>query len=112
MTEDEIWVHHFEPESKRASMKWRHPTAPCSKKLKSQQFAGKVMVTVSWDSVGVILVDFMSKGATINSDVYIYIYIKKAESKQNKNVRIRRLGFKTSTNTILQAKLIQTEFII
>ena len=29
------------------------------------------MVTVFWDSVGMILVDFMSKGATINSDVYI-----------------------------------------
>ena len=29
------------------------------------------MVTVFWDSVGVILVDFMSKRATINSDVYI-----------------------------------------
>ena len=29
------------------------------------------MVTVFWDSVGVILVDFMSKEATINSDVYI-----------------------------------------
>ena len=29
------------------------------------------MVTVLWNSVGVILVDFMSKGATINLDVYI-----------------------------------------
>ena len=29
------------------------------------------MVVVFWDSVGVILVDFMSKGTTINSDVYI-----------------------------------------
>ena len=29
------------------------------------------MVTVFWDSVGVILIDFMSKGATINSNVYI-----------------------------------------
>ena len=28
-------------------------------------------MTVFWDSVGVILVDFLSKGATINSDVYI-----------------------------------------
>ena len=28
------------------------------------------MVTVFWDSVGVILVDFMFKRATINSDVY------------------------------------------
>ena len=52
-------------------MEWRHPTSPRSKKLKSQQSAGKVMVTVFWDRFGVILVDFMSKEATINSDVYI-----------------------------------------
>ena len=71
MIGDETWAHHFEPESKRASMEWRHPTSPRLKKFKSQQSAGKVMVTVFWDSVGVILVDFMSKGATISSDVYM-----------------------------------------
>ena len=71
VTGDETWVHHFEPESKRASMEWCHPTSSRSKKFKSQQSAGKVMVTVCWDFVSVILVDFMSKGATINSDVYI-----------------------------------------
>ena len=27
VTEDETWVHHFERESKRASMKWRHSTS-------------------------------------------------------------------------------------
>ena len=71
VTEDETWVHHFKPESRRASMEWHHPTSTCSKKFKSQQSAGKVMVTVFWYSVGVIPVDFMSKGATINLDVYI-----------------------------------------
>ena len=71
MTGDETWVQPFEPESKRASMEWRHPISPCSKKFNSQQSPGKVMVTVFWNSDGVILVDFMSKGATINSDVYI-----------------------------------------
>ena len=25
VTGDETWVHHFEPESKKASMEWRHP---------------------------------------------------------------------------------------
>ena len=67
---DETWVHHFKPESKRASMEWCHPIPPRSK-FKSRQSAGKVMVTVFWDSVGMITVDFMSKGATINSNVYI-----------------------------------------
>ena len=71
VTRDETWVYHFKPESKRASMEWRHPTSPLSKKFKSQQSAGKVIVTVFWDSVGVILVDFMFKGATMNLDVYI-----------------------------------------
>ena len=66
VTGDKTWVHHFEPESKRALMEWRHRPSPRSKKFKSQQF-----VTVFWDSVGVILVDFMSKGATINPDIYI-----------------------------------------
>ena len=71
VTRDETWVHHFETESKRASIEWRHPTSPRLKKFKSQQSAGKVMVTVFWDSVDTILVDFMYKGATINLDVYI-----------------------------------------
>ena len=84
MTRDETWVHHFELESKQASVEWRHATSPCLKKFKSQQSAGKVMVTVFWDSVGVILVDFMSKQATINSDVYIDRF-KKVESKNTKS---------------------------
>ena len=71
VTGDEPWVHHFEPESKSASMDWCHSTSPRWKKFKPQQSSGKVMVTVFWDSVGVVLVDFMSKGATIKSNVYI-----------------------------------------
>ena len=61
-------------------MEWCHPTSPCTKKSKSQQSAGKVMVTVLWDSAGVILIDFMFKGVTINSDVYIDI-LKKLKAR-------------------------------
>ena len=94
VTGDETMVHHFEPESKRASMKWRHPTSPRSKKFKSQQSAGKVMVTVFWDSVGVILIDFMSKGATINSDVYI-------DTLKKLKARIRRVRSALKMSKIL-----------
>ena len=27
-TQDECWVHHFEPETKRQSMQWKHSTSP------------------------------------------------------------------------------------
>ena len=71
VTGDETWVHHYEPQLKRSSMEWRHPTSPRAKKFKSQRSAGKIMATVFWDIEGVILVDFMPKGTTINSDAYI-----------------------------------------
>ena len=43
ITGDETWVYHFEPESKRRSMEWRHPTSPRTKKFKAQNSAGKIM---------------------------------------------------------------------
>ena len=71
VTGDETWVHHYKPESKRSSMEWRRPTSPRIKKFKSQRSAGKIMAAVFWDIEGIILVDFMPKGTSINSDVYI-----------------------------------------
>ena len=41
------------------------------------------MVTVFWDSVSVILVDFMSKGATINS----YVYMDTSQKVKSKNTK-------------------------
>ena len=71
ITGDETWVYHFEPKSKRRSMEWRHPNSPRTKKFKAQKSAGKITATVFWDSQSVILLDFLPKGKTINSEVYI-----------------------------------------
>ena len=50
---------------------WSGAIPPHHAQRSSNLSSLQVMVTMFWDSVGVILVDFMSKGATINSDVYI-----------------------------------------
>ena len=73
VTGDETWAHHYEPESKRQSMEWRHPQSPKKKKFKTTASAGKVMITVFWDIDGAILVDMTARGETINSDAYIKI---------------------------------------
>ncbi|PNF31454.1 hypothetical protein B7P43_G03413 [Cryptotermes secundus] len=70
VTEDETWCHHYEPESKRQSMEWRHPDSPRNKKFKTQPSAGKVMCTAFWDMRGVILLDFLEPGETVNSERY------------------------------------------
>ena len=65
-----MWAHHYEPESKRQSMEWKHPESPTKKKFKTQCSAGKVMFTIFWDSEGAILENFLEKGCTINSVRY------------------------------------------
>ncbi|UYV80508.1 hypothetical protein LAZ67_19000385 [Cordylochernes scorpioides] len=67
---DETWAHHFTPESKQQSMQWRHSGSPPPKKAKTVPSAGKVMVSVFWDSEGVILLDFLNKGQTITGNYY------------------------------------------
>lgn len=70
ITGDESWVHHYEPETKRQSMQWQHLGSPSPKKFKLGPSAGKVMITVFWDKRGIILIEFLPQGQTINSIRY------------------------------------------
>ena len=54
VTGDETWIHHYDPESKQQSMQWKHPSSPAAKKFKTQPLAGKLMLTIFWDSQGPI----------------------------------------------------------
>jgi hypothetical protein len=46
VTGDETWVHHCQPETKRMSMQWKHPSSPAAKKFKMQPLAGKLILTI------------------------------------------------------------------
>ena len=70
VTGDETWAFHFTPETKQQSREWRHSSSPKPRKFKTTQSAGKVMATVIWDRKGVLLVNFMAHGTTINADRY------------------------------------------
>jgi len=49
---------------------------PSKKKFKTLPSVGKVMCIVFWDRKGMILLDFLEPGQTINSDRYIVSLIK------------------------------------
>jgi hypothetical protein len=66
VTGDETWLHHIEPETKRQSMEWHHVNSPKKKKFKSAPSAGKVMATVFFYSEGLLLVDILPQGTTID----------------------------------------------
>ena len=70
LTQDECWVYHFEPETKKQSMQWKHLQSPPSKNAKVVLSARKVMASVFWDAKGVVFVDYLPKGKTINGEYY------------------------------------------
>lgn len=70
VTVDESWIHHFDPETKQQSMTWKRPSSPTPKKFKVSSSAGKVMASVFWDAEGVIMIDYLQKGATITGSYY------------------------------------------
>ena len=65
VTVDETWVHCYEPENKAESRQSVGPGSRRLKKFKTQPSVGKVMATVFWDALDVIMLDFLAKKRTI-----------------------------------------------
>jgi hypothetical protein len=67
---DETWVHHYQPETKWKSMQWKRLSSPVAKKFRTKPSAGKLMLTIFWDSEGPILETYLKHGATVTSATY------------------------------------------
>jgi len=84
VTGDETWVSHITPESKQQSLHWKHTGSPKRKNFKQTFSTRKIMCTVFWDRQGVLLVEFLPQGTTINSAVYCETLKKLRHAIQNK----------------------------
>jgi hypothetical protein len=78
VTWDESWVHHYQHNSKRASVQCKHPSSASAKmcKVMSMPSAGTFMFTVFWDSQGVLLAHFQKCGENVNSALYYEVLLK------------------------------------
>ncbi|GFV04302.1 histone-lysine N-methyltransferase SETMAR [Trichonephila clavipes] len=81
---DETLVSYDTPESKRQSIEWRHTSFPTRFKPKHILTPRKIMCTVFWDSKGILLMDFLPRGQTINAAVYCETLRKLRWAIQNK----------------------------
>jgi histone-lysine N-methyltransferase SETMAR len=70
VTVDETWIHHNTPETKQQSKQWVSKGESAPKKAKVGLSANKVMATVFWDARGIIHIDYLQKGRTINGEYY------------------------------------------
>ena len=70
LTIEEVWLYHYDPESKQQSKVWRHSGSPVPdpKNFRLQKSAGKVLASISFlNQDGILLIDYLPKGQTIIS---------------------------------------------
>jgi hypothetical protein len=65
---------------KHASMGWKHPSSPSTRKFKAMPSAWKVMLTVFWDSQGVLLAHFQKRRENVNSASYCEVLLKRQDA--------------------------------
>ena len=76
VTVDETWLHYYEPENKAQNCQWVGPGSPRTKKLKTQLSAGKVLATVFWDALGVIMLEFSTQEKYNNWSVLCKLLVR------------------------------------
>ena len=84
VTTDETWVHYYTPETKLQSKQWTESGSSAPKKAMVVKSAGKVMASVFWDAKGILLIDYLSKGKTINGEYYANILDQLHQNIQQK----------------------------
>jgi len=73
---DETWLYHYDPETEQQSMEWRHSGSPRPQKFRVQKSAGKVLASMLWDQNGILLIDYLPKGQTINAEYYSSLLVQ------------------------------------
>ena len=87
VTMDETWLYHYDPETKQQSMEWRHSSSPRPKKFRVQKSAGKVLASIFWDQDGILLIDYLPKGQTINAEYYSSLLVQLKDILNEKRQR-------------------------
>ncbi|GFU69757.1 histone-lysine N-methyltransferase SETMAR [Trichonephila clavipes] len=65
-------------------MHWQHRGSPVRTKFKQTLLVRKVMSTMFWDRKGILLIDFLPRGETVNADRYCETLRKLRRAIQNK----------------------------
>ena len=70
VTGDESWIFEYDPVIKRQSLEWKSASSPRPKKARLFKSKIKVMLIVFFDAYGIVHLEFLPQGQTINQNVY------------------------------------------
>jgi len=81
---DETWLHHYDAEIKQQSMEWRHSGSPYPKNSECKNPLEKFSPRFFWDQNGIVLIDYVPKGQTINAEYYSSLLVQLKDILQEK----------------------------
>ena len=67
-------------------MEWRHSGSHRPQKLRVQKSAGKVLASSFWDQDGILLIDYLPKGETINTVYYSSLMVQLTDILKEKRL--------------------------
>ena len=70
VTSDESGIFEYDPLTKRQSLEWKSASSPRPKKARLFKSKIKVMLIVFFDVHGIVHLEFLAQGQTINQNVY------------------------------------------
>jgi len=76
VTMDETWLYYHDLETKQQTMEWRHSGSPCPKKFQVQKSTGKFLASIFWNQDSILLIDYLPKGQTINTEYYSSLLVQ------------------------------------
>jgi len=83
----ETWLYHYDPETKKESMEWRHSGSPRPKKCREQNSDGNVLALIFWDQDSILPIDYLHKGQTINAEYYSSLLVQLKDILKEKHRR-------------------------
>jgi hypothetical protein len=84
ITADETWVYRSDVETKVQSSQWVSNTSLQPKKVRQVRSHVKVMLTVYFDSEGVVHYEFLPQGRTVNKEYYLEVMQRLCEAVMKK----------------------------
>jgi len=68
-------------------MEWRHSGSPRPKTFRVQKSFGKFLTSIFWDQDGILLIDYLPKGQTINAEYYSSVLVQLKDIFKGKTPR-------------------------
>ena len=95
VTGDEFWTHHYDPLSQLEAKIWKKLGEQIPTRLHQERSAGKILMIIFWDKDGVLLIEYLPRGDTINDQCYASII------EQQRSVIVEKGRGKVSRGVLL-----------